>query len=41
MHNLPPTVTMTPQMVGQIPILIPNPSSPSTDAVVHPPRRRL
>jgi hypothetical protein len=41
LYNPSSCITFLPQMVGQIPIPIPNPSSASTDAVVHSPHRRL
>ena len=44
MHPFPPAVTMTPQTdyyVGQIPIPVPIPSSPASNAVVHSPRPQL
>ena len=45
MYAVPPAVTMTPQtddfVVGQIPIPVPIPSSPTANAVVHSPRPQL
>ena len=44
MYTVPPAVTMTPQtddFVGQIPIPVPIPSSPTANAVVHSPRPQL